>query len=74
MKKIKPGQLSMFKDNLGFPLNQSSQNYDHTRKGGRPISNIRRPNVRRGSNNPNAYQGGGGGMPPIGEEGGRGEE
>lgn len=71
MKKIKPGQLSMFKDNLGFPLNTSSQNSDHTRKGGIPISN-RRPNVSRGSNNPNAYQGGG--MPPIGWEGGRGVE
>lgn len=73
MKK-KASKLSMFKDNLGFPLNPSSQNYDHTRKGGRPISNIRKPKARRGSN-PNAYQGGGGGgMPPIGEEGGRGEE
>jgi hypothetical protein len=71
-KKMPASKLSMFKDNLGFPLNPSNQNYNHTRKGGRPISNIRRPS-RRGSGNPNAYQGGGG-MGPGGEEGGRGEE
>lgn len=71
MKKKTPG-LSMFKDNLGFPLNPSNQNYDHTRKGGRRISNISRPK-KRGSTNPNTGGGGGGGE-PVGEGGRRGEE
>lgn len=70
MKKKNTAGLSMFKDNLGFPMNTSSQNYRHNPKSGRPVSNARAKS-QRGSGNPNAGAGGGG-MPPIGGEEGEG--
>jgi hypothetical protein len=73
-KKMSNRGLSMFKPNLGFPMNASAQEYVKSKDFRKNLIRQSRPS-KRGSGNPNAYQGGeGGGMGPGGEEGGRGEE
>jgi len=68
MKKKNVSGLSMFKDNLGFPMNSSSQNYRHVPKSGRVPSNVK-AKTQRGSGTHYGGPGAGGG-PGGGQMGG----